>query len=196
MTKLKAICLKFQSQDFVPRLSIKWVNYSKLVIYVNMGFVPICYYLKWLMFHKNKFLLVDCSESGKYCFCTAFCVSLWHCSWMTGDFSQAGLSPSLGTGGWGAERQGCPWNNPRKNGSPFWSERGAMPDGLQHFFLDHLMLFRGKKKTFIIYICNHKAPPRPSSGQETANCQACTCWSDQHNSERSNGYIEFSVRRG
>lgn len=55
------------------------------------------------------------------------------------------------------------------------------------------MLFRGKKKTFIIDICNHKAPPRPSSGQETADCQACTCWIDQCNSERSNGLIEFSA---
>lgn len=123
------------------------------------------------MTDKNEVLLVDCSESCKYCFCT-------NCSWVTGDFSQAGLPSSLGTGGWGAEWQGSPWNNPRKNCSNFWShilEKGDMPDEWKHFFFSHLMSFRGKN-TFIIYICNHKALPRASLGQEIVDGQVFTYW--------------------
>lgn len=43
------------------------------------------------------------------------------------------------------------------------------------FFFSHLMSFRGKN-TFIIYICNHKALPRASLGQEIVDGQVFTYW--------------------
>lgn len=43
------------------------------------------------MFHKNKFLLVDCSESGKYCFCTSVSPSAH--GWLVTSGRQACLPP-------------------------------------------------------------------------------------------------------